>query len=527
MSLIDLVAAWEYQSTANSVPADPFLVTVPTSGWTAGQSPFGDGPNPVSLTPKNTVWTKDTGLWIRRFVTCEGEKDVVIKGNCEQAMYVFWNGSYVGTLNPTNASRTDIPEYRVIVPRTLALAATHQIALLCLDDNDVSAGATTYISIEADYLPVVFPFQPEAPVKETLSWLTDVSISRNGTEERKRISDSPRQKFSYSYPTGVDKKVLAQNVVWGDLANEMLVPIWTQAVRVNSIAANLTTLTLDTTKSEFRAPGFAIIWSSHDNYQIVGVYQVNAGSMLISNLTKAFSACWIMPVRIGVLTQGASRLLNGLESKFSLDFMIRDNKELTVGAPTQYLSSDVYLEETLLSGSDLNEEMKIDLEVFDPGIGEFSFLTGLDRTRSYREYRVFCEDAASSWAFRQFLTRRSGRYRSFRQPTFENDLTPTNTGTITTNLQVLKDEYMRNSKSRDVIGIETSSGWLLRQITDVVSIDATRMSLTLSSSIDVTKEQIRRISWLGLRRLDTDSIDINYTGAGVSNSGFMMVEIAS
>jgi hypothetical protein len=527
MSLVELVAAWEYQTAANIVPVDINLVTVPVTSWIAGTSPFGDGPIGASLEAVNTVWAKNTGLWIRRFVVTEGEKDILIKGNCEQAMYVFWDGDYIGTLNPTNAARTDIPEYRVIVPRTLADADTHEIALLCLDDTSIDSSSVVYISIEVDYLPVVIPFQPQAPVKETLTWLTDLSIARDGTEERKKISTSPRQMFSYSYPVNYDKKVMAQNIVWGDIANEMLVPIWTQAVRVNSISAGLTTLILDTTKSEFRAPGYAMIWSSHDNYQIVGVYEVNTSNMLISNLTRAFSGCFVMPVRLGVLTKGANRLLTGLESKFSLEFMIRDNKELVVSAPTQYLGEDLYTTETLLSGQDLNEDININLEVFDPGIGEFNFTTGLIRPRSYREYRVLCEDAASSWAFREFLHRRSGRYRSFRQPTFENDLRPTNTSTITTTLLVRKDEYMRNSQSRDVIAIETSSGWLTRQITDVVSVSDDIMSLTLNSSLGVTKEQIRRISWLGLRRLDTDSVEINHIGAGVSNSAFMMVEIDS
>jgi hypothetical protein len=527
MTLINIEAVWEFQSAVNSVPVDPSLVTVPTSGWTSGTSPFGDGPINVSLSPVNSLWAKNTGLWIRRFVVCEGEKDVVVKGNCEQAMFMFWNGTYIGTLNPTNSSRSDTPEYRVIIPKALATTTTHQIALLCLDDTSISSGDTTYISVEADYLPVVFPFEPEAPVTERLSWLTDVSISRDGIEERKRISSDPRQEFVFRYPADVNKKVQALNVVWGDISKEMLVPIWTQAVRVNSIAANLTTLTLDTRYSEFRAPGYVMIWSAFDNYQIVGVYDLTDTTLLISNLTRDFSTCWIMPIRIGVLTKGVNRQFNGLEARFELDFMIRDNKELVVTAPTQYLGEDLYTVETLLSGDSLNEEIKIDLEVFDPGISEFAFGTGLLRARSYREFRVFCEDSVSAWAFRQFLHRRSGRYRSFRQPTFEIDLRPTNTGTITTLLQVRKDEYMRSSQGRNTIAVETSSGWLTRQITDVVSVSETIMGLTLNSAINVTREQIRRISWLGVRRFDSDTIEISHRGAGISEAAIMMVEIES
>ena len=90
-----------------------------------------------------------------------------------------------------------------------------------------------------------------------------------------------------------------------------------------------------------------------------------------------------------------------------------------------------------------------------------------------------------------------------------------------------KDEYMRSSQSRNTIAIQTSSGWLLRQITDVSSVDSDTMALQLSSDINITKQDIRRISWLGIKRLDTDVIEINHIGAGVSQSSFMVTEIAS
>lgn len=527
MSLINIVSDWEYQSTLNEVPVDISLVTVPSSGWTLGQSPFGEGTPPIGLVSPTTLWTRDTGLWIRRFVVCEGEKDIVVKGNCEQAMFMFWNGEYVGTLNPTNSNRSDVPEYRVIISREIATADTHEIALLCLDDSSITLGSICYISIESDYLPIVFPFQPESPVKENLSWLTDVIISRDGTEDRKKISSYPRQEFNYKYPTDFEKKVKAQNIVWGDIDSEILVPVWTQAVFVNSVVAGSTTISLETRYSEFRSPGYAIIWSSDSNWQLVGIYDITDTQFKINNVARDFSRCWIMPVRIGVLTKGATRSFNGLNANFDLQFMIRDNDEISVSAPTQYLGGDVYLEETLLSGDSLVEDIKIDLEVFDPGVGEFAFYTGLSRAKSIRSFNVACEDIISSWALRQFLNRRSGRYRSFRQPTFENDLRVTNTGTITTLLQVFKDEYMRSSQSRNVIGIETSSGWLLRQIIDVISIDEDKMSLQLDSAINITKDEIRRVCWLGLRRLDSDSIEINHHGAGYSTSSFTMMEIGS
>lgn len=525
MSLINIEAAWQYQTEDNEVPVSPESVSVPTTGWTAGLSPFGEGVPPITLTLPNTVWTKATGLWIRRFLNTDGEKDIIVKGNCEQALFLYWDGEFVGSLNPTNTDRADTPEYRIVVDRTLATAGSHEIALLCLDDEGDLEEDLSYISVVADYSPVVFPFQPQAPVSEKLSFATDVMMSRNGTEERNKLAKSPRQEFKYMYPTGYERTPKAQNILWGDLKNEMLVPIWTQAVRMVSVTANLTTISLDTRYSEFRAPGFAIIWSSPEKYQLVGIYEMTDSSITISNPTESFAGCWIMPVRTGVPTKGVSKNSNGYNSFFEVEFLIRDNDQVLGDDPEQYLSEDIYLEPTLLSGDYISQEFDISLEVFDPGLGQFSFVTGLERARGMREFRVFCKDISSSWAFREFLNRRSGRYKQFYQPSFENDLRITNTDLITDILEVRKDEYMRSSQSRTKIAIETQEGWLIREIIDVASIDENRMSIQVGSDLNIYARDIIRTSWLGLKRLDTDTIDINHIGAGVSQSSFMVVEI--
>lgn len=525
MPLISVESIWEYQTASNSVPLDIEAVSVPSSGWTSGVSPFGEGDAPINLTVANSLWGKGTGLWIRKFIICSGEKEVLVKGRSEQSAFLFWDGEFVGSMNPENLDREDVPEFRIVLDKQLSTSGSHEIAFLCLDDSGTDPEDFSYISVEADYLPVVFPFQPQSPVLERLSWATDVSISRDGTEDRQKLSVAPRQEFKFSYPVGFEKTPRAQNILWGDLKSEILFPVWTQAVSLNSISAGLTTISINTQYSEFRAPGFAIIWSSEDKWQIVGIYEMDSSSITFSNPTISFSRCWIMPVRIGVLSKGVTKVSNGYSSFFELDFLVRDNAQVLGAEPDQYLSDDVYLEETLMSGDSISEDIRINLELFDPGLGEFAFYTGLNRARSFREYRVFCEDQISSWAFRQFLNRRSGRYRQFKEPTFQNDLNITNSGLITNTLQAKKDEYMRSSQGRSRVAIQTASGWLLREIVSVSSISEDLMSLQLSSNINLLKRDIRRISFLGIKRLDTDVIEINHLGAGVSQSSFLVVEI--
>ncbi len=528
MSLIAIEAFWEYQTTLNDVPADPALVTVPTIDWlTASLSPFGEGDFTGSpLTPPNTVWTRATGLWIRRGITVNGQAPVLITGNCEQAMYLYFNGSYVGTLNPTNTNRIDTPEYNVVIPVELATTGTHEIALLCLDDASISTGAISYISIEADYLPAFLPLQPEAPVNEELAWFTDVIVSKDGSEERLQISQYPRQKLTYNYPAIARKKADALNIVWGALPDRWLVPIWPQAKRYGAISAGLTTLANVNLDSELRAPGLMLIWQNDSQWQIVGFDSFSGDDALLNTLTQAFTNAWIMPLRFGFIDENATRKFFGYDAAFDLTFRILDNKQLTPAAPTQYLGNDIYTEPTLMQGSSLSDDIISNLDVFDPGVGPVAFYSNWLYSKTAKTYRVVCEGLAETWELREFLHRRAGRLRPFWQPTFENDLVLQNTGTIANTLLIQKDNFLRYATARENIAVEAAGVWYPRAITLITEVDADTVQLTLSGALNVAASSVSRVSWLGLRRLNADRVEIRYIGGGVAEVSFRTLEIS-
>lgn len=523
MVLISKGATWEYQLAANTVPADPSLETVPASGWSSGPGPFGEGGFTINDVPPATAWTRTNGLWIRRYVDLSGFAEVLISGRIEQALYLYWDGAYVGTVNPANAGRTDVPEYRIIIPLDLATSGTHEIALLCLDDNN--ATGLSYISVEADYLPVVFPLQPQAPITETLEWLTDVTISKDGTEERIKVAVSPRQKFKMNFPAPPEKKRLGHNVLWGDLSNKFMIPVWTQPTILGVVAAGANTIAFDTTESEYRGPGLAILWESFDSWQVIGIESVASGSLTLNTLTKAFSKAWIMPLRYGFIPDGVSKNLDGYKAEFELEIRILDNKELTVSAPTQYNSDDLYTEAGLIEGDGTSDDMVSNPDVFDPGIGLVEFYGTWLNTRIGRTHRVLNEDLSSAWALRQFLHRRAGRYRQFWQPSFEQDLKVKNSGTITTTMSVDRDGYLRSCQNRTHIAVEAAGVWYMREILSVAIVDADTMSLTLDTALGIVASTIDRVSWLGKMRLDTDSVEIRHSTGGVSTSSFRIVEI--
>lgn len=527
MSLIAVEATWEYQTAANTVPGDPATVTVPSGGWTAGGvAPFGTIGGFAPEYAINTAWAVNTGLWIRRNVTLDGLAAVLVKGRCEQALYMYFDGTYVGALNPSNTSREDIPLWYIIIPKTLCTSGSHTIALFCLDESGGSAD-TTYIYAEADYLPPMLSIQPQAPVREDLEWLSDIIPSNDGTEDPLQIRLSPRQYFHYSYPVSAIEQARAVNVVRGTRGRQWVVPVWTQAQHIGSVTSGALTLTATTDYSEFRSSSLALLWQSTDVWQVVGIDTVSVGSLVLTTRTETFTNAYLMPLRFGITPGNPSRKHNGYNSMIELAFTIEDNAAITVSAPTQYLSNDIYYDEGLLDGDTTSEDIVADLDIFDPGLGKFTYYNPWLNQKGASTYRAIAEGASESWDLRKWLHRRAGRYRRFWQPTFCNDLRLESTGTLTTSIQVSADEYRRLATDRTHIAVETSSGWLPRAITSTSQVDADTIQLNLDTSLGgIAASSVKRISFLGLKRLNTDRIEINWIGGGVCEMAARVLEIS-
>ncbi len=525
MTLIAIEAIWEYQSAANTVPVDMFDVDVPSSGWTSGGiSPFGDGTfADLGLLPPNTLWTNSTGLWIRRNVVLDGQSDVIVKGNCEQAMYMYLDGVFVGTMNPTNAARSNVLEYNVVIPRALATEGTHEIALLCIDDAAVDT--ISYISVVADYAPAMIALQPESPATEELIWLSEIQIANDGSEDPMLISEYPRQRFSYIYPATLYKKIRALITVWGALGDKWLVPVWGQARLYGAVAEGLTTLESVDVNTELR-PGFVLLWQSDSVYQIIGFDSFDGDDLLLNNPTAEFTNAWLMPLRYAFINDNATKKFDGHEASFDLKFSVLDNDELTPAAPDQYLGDDIYTEPTLLSSNSSSDDLTTSIDVFDPGAGLVAFYRNWTNTKVARTYRKICEGYEENWDLRNFLHRRAGKSRPFWEPSFENDLTLQSTGTIVSTMLVSRDDYVRFASNRTHIAIEADSVWYPREITAVGDVSAEIIQLTLDSPLNVAATSVSRICWLGLKRLNTDRVEIRYIGAGVTEINFRTLEIS-
>lgn len=376
--------------------------------------------------------------------------------------------------------------------------------------------------------PVLLPLWPRPGVTETLEWLTSLQISEDGTEERVEMREAPRQAFSYSYFVPPALRARIANIVYGGRTLQWHVPVWPQVQNIGAVADAATSLACETRYSEFRDGGLLMLWESPTHYQIIEIDTVASDTTInLAEAAEAFDDAWLMPVRLGHLTNDPSRSFNGRTSLLEMTYAIDDVEELTVADPTQYLAADAYFDPGLLDGGSLTEEIQARVDVFDEGLGPITYLAPWTYNRPSRVHRMMGEDAAENWAIREFLHRRRGRSVAFWQPSFEADLRVMDSGAITGSLSVHQDDYDDFAADRSHVAIETPAGWLTRQITSTVDLGGGELQLVFDSSLGgIDAATIKRISFMGLKRLNTDRVEISYIGAMVSRCAVNTVEIA-
>lgn len=376
--------------------------------------------------------------------------------------------------------------------------------------------------------PVLIPLWPRPGVTETLEWLTDVMITENGSEERTEMRTAPRQSFAYRYFVPPALRARIANIVYGGRTLQWHVPVWPQVQNVGAVAATATSIACETRYSEFRDGGLLMLWESPTHYQIIEIDAVTSDTNIdLAEEAEEFADAWLMPVRLGRLSNDPTRDFNGRSSVLDMTYMVDDPAELTVAAPTQYLGSDAYFDPGLLDGGSLNEEIRARVDVFDEGLGLISYRSTWTNNRPARIHRMMAEDAAEAWAIREFLHRRRGRSVAFWQPSFEADLRVMDSGAITGSLSVHRDDYDTFAPARTHVAIETPGGWLSREITSTLDLGGGELQLVFDSSLGgIDAATIKRISFMGLKRLDTDRVEISHVGGTVFRCAVNTVEIA-
>ena len=363
---------------------------------------------------------------------------------------------------------------------------------------------------------VMYPYLYRPDMIENLEWLTNVLTSKDGSETRQSLRESPRQKFSIKSFIQVSEQARADNLIygWGDMT--WAIPIWGEGRHPTSVVNELDeTIAVDTRFGDFRAGGEAVIWQNERAYDLFTIVSFTDDEIVLDRgISFDFNLNSIVcPIRIGRMSKEPKRVSKGHNAVLSLIFESDDNICFATSAsPTVFLSEDTYLDQPDKPGGNTFKDTYFkELNIVDYKTGMVTQYSPWDYTKIGRAFLVTLEGLEAIWNFRLWLHRRAGKQRPFYMPTYENNMRVAGTGNMATSFTIWNDENQIQAEARDHIYIKMKDGTeYLRTVIDIYNVDDDQTMVTIDTAISRNKEDVDYISYMGLKRISSDRIQLKW-----------------
>lgn len=367
---------------------------------------------------------------------------------------------------------------------------------------------------------VVFGYLPLLGLVERLKYKTDIIRAKSTTEQRICLLDAPRQEFQETvYLANETEQSKLDILLHSQHKRAWGLPIWTQYTRHNgTIALGDTTISIDTTYTDYRDGGFAIIWQSESSYEVVNVETVaTTGLTLVSGTLHAWTGLkYIAPLRIAYMQSKASRVASpDHNGSFSVTFMVHDTARVEdYGADLTHCGLPVLTKPSYVEDS---QDVSLDADTIltDYDISDFNVASNSDYPIIVQSHVFKTNSRAEAWALRQFFDYLRGRQIAFYVPTFKSDLIQVSSldaGGAVFNVQGagLTANMGVNDLRTDIAFVFPDGTIIPRKITDIVK-NGDEETITIDAAPGITIEPGDcEVCFLDRCRLTSDEVQIDW-----------------
>jgi len=398
---------------------------------------------------------------------------------------------------------------------------------------------------------ILFGIPPAGGLKETLSWLTDVMTSADGTEQRLAVRRYPRQGIQFETLISNDRQRSELNSFLFDWhARVFGVPLWWDAriLTRNVSITDATVYVTDTAYADFRPGGLAVLIAydaegnrTADTLEIVSVSTGSPMSVTFSSgVENAYTAgqAMLVPVVPGILSsQIAKSRYPSTAQKTTVSFTSLENKLSRITPDTSgFLSHNgrPVIDDKNSMGTELPEGQRIRTTIIDGDTGEIVQYATPDRSTPISRKSWNIETASRMWEIKSLLYAVRGRQVSFYLPTFNADAVltqPVVKGASSIDIQNIGyNQFMKSREPFTTIAIRFKEGfipegsplsdspvifpagreYLFLDINGSSNISEAeeRLNVTPSTPIGFNPADVERIEFMVKSRFDTDTVEL-------------------
>lgn len=368
---------------------------------------------------------------------------------------------------------------------------------------------------------------------ESIGFKTDIFESKNGTETRIPLKDKARQTLGFSSVVVRNEIANQFNVQWGGIRKNWAVPLFQESQFVGDVVSE--TVVIDEQEVEQTSvlcrtdifsfyDGCLALLKNDTEQVLVEVQAVESDRLVLANAVNIANAK-LYPVRVCFINGDITRQISGLHTQSSITFIVIDEPEVIESVPDQFLTNDLHKFCLMLEGSSLEATISQQQSIINNEVGVIYQSTDWNFARYSKQYRTILRGPEELYAYRQFLFRRRGKYRPFWLPTYEANMRCKSTGFISSVMLIESDQYKQLADQRKHIAIKSNGVWTAHTVTASAIVSGSTAQATLSPALNKNSSSIELISYLGLHRLDADSVDLNYQGAGLVEVSVPILEI--
>jgi hypothetical protein len=376
----------------------------------------------------------------------------------------------------------------------------------------------------------------QSNVTETLEWMTSVTESPLAVEQRMGLRVSPRKSIEMSHTLFGPKRTFFDLLVTVAGGSPFYLPLFYDLNRIDTaVASGETSISVDTTYSELKDCRIAmLIGSDVFNYELVEILSVLDDTLFVADpLANDWPAgTFLYPVKkVKVDSQPSGQRYADRAYKSRARFIsLEPNK--TVATVTLGTFMDNYvLEEEPNEVEPLSFQYDRKMFMLDEKVGlqEISDVAPFHN----QNYSWFAKGRQASWRLRGLFYTLQGRRRPIWIPSYFSDFDLVgDTAAAGTVLNVKRCGYTDTGgpfANREFILIHMRDGTrIYRKITGAAIVGAEglteNLSLDAAPGVDLTPDNVLRISFLFFCRLDQDSVEfVHHTdtkGVTTANSIF-------
>lgn len=402
-------------------------------------------------------------------------------------------------------------------------------------DLTFSTGEVIMLRVSGQRVSII-PILYEENVEELWRFVSDTIQNTDGTEQVISLTENPIQSLAVTYKLDGTERQLMQSILHGTQGTQMALPIWVEMIKnTATVSAAATSATVDATADvDFRVGGLAIIYDSPEAFDVVKISAIGANSITFATTPTINSytpGATIAPARLGYVINNptAQKSQVNLETT-NLVFRVIDNDVGMFAADasgfnTSAFDGKVLLDDCNVMGNSVSSTYDRRIHVIDNDVGTISIDTDWASNQRLSTKGFSMRSRAEILNVKKLLLALQGQQKSFRLPTFSDDLTVVlNISAATSTIDVSNVGLTKFSNDGGV-GVEpkrvfritfTDGTALEREIQSSVENSTTVERLTLNTTWPDprTIAEVSRIEFLELTRFSTDNYKFQYDRIG-------------